>query len=118
MKNNTVNFYELLSLIDECKAPKNIKVLNTTYKYDKTLEWYLTTNQKEVRMLGSTDDNINCMLNAFNKIVEVLPEENDEWEDIETSRFDSDYPLQEVEQIVNQLIKNQKYLKERLDKND
>ena len=63
----------------------------------------------------------------------LVIEENDEWEDIEEielmiggdckTRFNSqngvsyEFP-QKIADKINQLIKNQKYLKERLDKNE
>ena len=56
--------------------------------------------------------------------VEILPEENDEWEDIEELEIYTSNYIYDKEEIhinretINQLIKNQKYLKERLDKNE
>ena len=62
--------------------------------------------------------------NLLNTKLEILPEENDEWEDIEEcSRktfldLTSDEKSLELYWYVRDLIKNQKYLKERLDKDD
>ncbi|WP_298061705.1 hypothetical protein [uncultured Rikenella sp.] len=63
----------------------------------------------------------NSLYNIINDTVEILPEENDEWEDIEELAeytYTENYTKESIEynrKVINQLIKNQKYLKERLD---
>ena len=56
--------------------------------------------------------------------VEILPEENNEWEDIEELAeyiYTENYTKESIEynrKVINQLIKNQKYLKEKLESKD
>ena len=125
-----ITIYELIGLIKDDKAPKKIKIdgcvfyfnsyyisLENAYLDDEATAWY--------KIIDIT----------FDKDVEILPEENDEWEDIE--ELDTYHQLDEcifidkyygnitgnlVDEViadkVNQLIENQKYLKERLEINN
>lgn len=119
--NKTITLYELIELIRYGKAPKKIKVTGHTYEFDEDLDMYLTQEESCRTVLGGVTGEINLIANIFNEIVEILPEENDEWEDIEEINFldgfnDSYYDtcLIKMGDICNQLIKNQKYLKGRL----
>ena len=120
MKTKTITLYELIELIRYGKAPKKIKVTGHTYKFDEDLDMYLTQEESCKTVLGGVTGEINLIANIFNEIVEILPEENDEWEDIEDlDTYSSDYiydkdSIRENREIINQLIKNQKYLKEKL----
>ena len=133
MKNKTITMYELIGLIAEGKAPMVIR-------YGET-EYYRTDGNyrhEEITDDGDEDWNLfdSTSLNKLflNDTIEILPEENDEWEDIEELNytlptkhehgklFYKDGHNNVLRQIditilekINQLIKNQKYLKERLD---
>ena len=116
MKNKEITIYELMGLIKDGEAPKNIMYEGSLYA--------LTYRNNYI----DADDGIYLFSlipinEVLNDTVEILPEENDEWEDIEeidinlgilnmtgTEKYISNH--------INQLIKNQKYLKERLDKNE
>ena len=119
MKNKTITLCELLGLITEGQAPKKIKCDNKIYTfinrdYYHNGEWLSTE-------LSTLFEKFSIKELLDKKIVEII-EENDEWEDIEEINFldgfnDSYYDtcLTKMGDICNQLIKNQKYLKERLE---
>ena len=114
MERKTITVITIIELLNKISknevVPKQIKYRNTIYTFKEEDKTYY-------------DENYETLLSIFtfeilNDEVEILPEENDEWEDIETSNFDSDYPLSEIGKTVNRLIKNQKYLKEKMESKD
>lgn len=135
MKNKTITIYELMGLIKDGKAPKQIKIDNKI--------WYLYKSNKGISYIDNEKTYLNsCRLNfnyyvennKLNSTVEILSEENDEWEDICELLDDSRYNFSDRQngmtqedrrlldsnfktlgEIINQLIKNQKYLKEKLE---
>lgn len=101
-----ITLYELLGLIKEGKAPKKIKVTGNIYEYDEELEFYYTKRDKTNYrvLLGGLSEEINLVANAFNDNVEILDEE-DEFIDIEEL---TSSPEHYIENAINDLIKNQK----------
>ena len=137
MKNKEITIYDLIGLIKDNKAPKKIKYGNDVFYYDKDFQDYkakeCSDNENEYlfyrlfKYAGTLDTKI-----------EILSEENDEWKDIEEINVDKEnckrfieydsetghhkYTIRLLDEYfsnkINQLIKNQKYLKERIDKNE
>ena len=125
MKNKIITIYELLGLIKDDKAPKKIKINNKI--------WFFYKSNKETLYIDNENSYLkSCSLNfnyyidnkKLNETVEILSEENNEWEDIEEYDLKPDdwsFPTQadmEIQKRLNIVIKNQKYLKERIDKNE
>ena len=116
MKNKIITMYELMGLIKDDKAPKKIKINNKI--------WFFYKSNKETLYIDNENSYLkSCSLNfnyyidnkKLNETVEILPEENDECEDIEELGMicSCDY-MEEIMRnrfIINKLIKNQKYLK-------
>ena len=126
MKNKTITIYELMGLIKDGKAPKRIKIISITFEFNN--DFYSLENMYKDKSGRTWFEDINLTLENE---VEILPEENDEWEDIEYLYFDNVAPkpateneaylasyLLEYEYVINKLIKNQEYLKERIEKDD
>ena len=119
MKNKEITIYELIGLIKDGKAPAKIKFRDEVYY------WSYDTYTKNI----STPDNQVSLFREYridyclNQKIEILPEENDEWEDIEEYDLKPDdwsLPSQadmEIQKRLNTVIKNQKYLKEKLENN-
>ena len=111
-----IKFYELISLIYYNQAPKKVKYENEIYEFNKGICNYFC--EKIRRWLLD-----NCTT-YLNEVVEILPDDtkNDEWEDIEEPSMlytgDNEDEIMRNRYIIKKLIKNQKYLKERLDKNE
>ena len=133
MKNKEITIYELIGLIKDGKAPKKIKVDNEIYNFHKGMETSYILGDNEDIELNFNYYIENDLLNK--KDIEILPEENDEWEDIEEINIENDGHNDFIKneygtrcgltkhskiivEKVNQLIKNQKYLKERIDENE
>ena len=117
MKNKIITIYELIGFIKDGKAPKQIKYDDEIYCWNDEYKSYLNEDRWD---LFYKYRNISKILN---NMVEILPEENNEWEDIEElSLTPKDISLTDVvlenRGIINQLIKNQKYLKEKLEGKD
>ncbi len=121
MKNEEITMLELFKLIKDGNPPKKIHWTYTPLKDDKIYIWYDCAQgyyeenhagESDYKLLAHRNEQFSKILNS---IVEIISEENDEWEDIEEIRM---LDLDKTPIIINQLIKNQKYLKERLDKND
>ena len=130
MKNKIITMYELIGLIKDNKAPKQIKYDDEIYCWNDEYKSYLNEDRWD---LFYKYRNISKILN---NMVEILPEENDEWEDIEEINSNADNTLfimecytgisekaqdwnfNILEKEINQLIKNQKYLKEKLESKD
>ena len=113
MKNKEITIYELMGLIKDDKEPEKIK-----YE-DKIFKWagcnYVANNEYFSDYIkGESDIDIPDIK------VQILPEENDEWEDIEeiddTGFMSIEDGLNLLRKWTNSLIKNQKYLKEKLEK--
>ena len=87
---------------------------------------YILYIDNENSYLKSCSLNFNYYIDnkKLNETVEILSEENNEWEDIEEYDLKPDdwsFPTQadmEIQKRLNIVIKNQKYLKERIDKNE
>ena len=130
MKNKEITIIKLLNDISKSEiVPKQIKYqgkVYTLYAEDKT---YYDENYESLFQMYN--------FRILNDTVEILPEENDEWEDIcellDDSRYNFsnrqngmtqedrrllDSNFKTLGETINQLIKNQKCLKERLDKNE
>ena len=122
MKNKTITVYELIGFIKDDKAPMTIYYGGN--KYCRTDNNY---RHEEITDDGDEDWNLfdSTSLDSFflDDTVEILPEEK-EWEDIEEcSRkafldLSSDEKSLELYCYVRNLIKNQKYLKEKLESKD
>ncbi len=116
MKNKEITIYELLGLIKKGKAPKKIKYYDEIYTYIEEEKMYYDKNDNSLWKYYNG--------NILNDTVEILLEEYDEWEDIEELEIYTSNYIYDKEDIhinreaINQLIKNQKYLKERLDSKD
>ena len=133
MKNKEIAFMiVLLDLMADKKAPKKISYDNLEWKYDKKINDYYS---KENDALLFREYIKECYMDVLNDTFIIFPEENDKWEDIEElniendghndfikNEYDTRCSLTKHSKIiaekVNKLIKNQKYLKERLDKNE
>ncbi len=123
MKTKKITMYELIGLIKDNKAPKKIKVDNEIYIFHKGIETRYELEDDEDISLNFNYYIENDLLNK--KDIEIL-EENDEWKDIkeidELQEILSSNKVEvlienvgEIQVALNKLIKNQKYLKERLD---
>ena len=129
-----ITIYELVGLIKDGKAPKNIKYDDKTFEYDKN---YNYISQDGNLLFGDYIYELYYSPNTLNKIVKILPEENDEWKDIEELQEEGNFKFynkptgmsEEFAKIldayletliikINSLIKNQKYLKEKLESKD
>ncbi len=113
----TITIYELIGLIKDNKAPKKIKIYDDIFELLAT-HYYLNGILEREKDLYYK---ISGGYAILNDTVEILPEENG-WEDIKEINFvdkfeDSYYDtcLIKIGAVCNQLIKNQKYLKERLE---
>ena len=124
----TITMYELLGLIKDSKAPKKIIYENKEYEYNFG-DYFNTRGENLIIVL----ENSMALYHLLQETVEILSEENDEWEDIEEINNSADNTLfvmecytgipekaqdwnfNILENKINQLIKNQKSLKERLD---
>ena len=119
MKTKTITLYELIELIRYGKAPKKIKYGDKLYYFDG--RDYIPENGFYL----SSVFNDYVFTDILKLMIEILPEENDEWEDIEEIDILQDIlstdkigalieNIGEIQIIINKLIKNQKYLKEKL----
>ena len=119
MKNKEITIYELMGLIKDGKAPKRIKYEDIILEYNELVQDY------KANYFDDSTDYLLCYLfksaGALDTKVEILPEENDEWEDIEELAMlyngNSQDEIMRNRFIINKLIKNQKYLKEKLEDN-
>ena len=128
MKNKEITIYELMGLIKDGEAPYEIIYAGT--KYYISLENYYKS-EDGTPLLESIFNDYNDY-DALQEKVEILPEENDEWEDIEEYQYSiipSHFDLQNAIKTINRnfethqkalesIIKNQKYLKEKLEGKD
>lgn len=113
-----ITIYELLGLIKDGKAPKKIKVTGRIYEYDEKYDFYYTKSNKANYSvsLGGMEDEINLVANAFNDNVEILDEEDEfiDIEEIKNEREELEWNETSPQYKINQLIKNQKKIIERL----
>ena len=129
MKNEVITIFKLMKLIKKGKAPEKIKYNGIIYQFNDELYDY-DCSTSDVCLLESIFSNCN---NWLYEEVEIQPKENNDWEDIEELKHDGKKIYNSITNIynklnskeknifipiLNQLIKNQKYLKERLDKNE
>ena len=126
----TITMYELLGMVKDGKAPKKIKVTGRIYEYDEIYDFYYTKSNKTNCMvsLGGMEDEINLIANAFNENVEILDEkEFIDIEEFEEHKLINTRDILELEMFINkinadynykinQLIKNQKKIIERINK--
>ena len=139
MENKMITIYELMGLIKDDKAPNKVSYKGSEYKFCndigdyRRLGWEHCLIMKDIFTFDSYSH--NSLYNMLNDKVEILSEENDEWEDIEEFKItgsnvkikigDNETFLPTESLIIdyvlakeNQLIKNQKYLKEKIEKYD
>ncbi len=124
MENKEITMYELIGLIKDDKAPNKIKIDNNIWffyiKSDGTVSYI--ENEPSYCKRCSLNFNYYIENNKLNDPVKILSEDDYEWEDIEDlGMVYSDNVEEEIMRnryIIRQLIKNQKYLKERLDKDE
>ena len=132
MENKIITIYELMGLIKDGKAPYEIIYQGEKYFIDSLENFYraMDTTPLFKRIFDNYND-----YDALQEKVEII-KENDEWKDIEEIDNSVDDTLLNIECFteihekaqdwnfsilkmkINQLIKNQKHLKERLDKNE
>ena len=114
-----ITIYELMGLIKDDKAPYKIIYNGDKFYIDELGNYY--REKDEVPLFTNIFDIYNDY-NALQEKIEILLEKKDEWEDIEEYNLTPDdwsTPTQadmEIQKRLNVVIKNQKYLKERLDK--
>ena len=126
-----ITIYELLGLIKDGKAPKKIKEPQgsyiETYVFDKKEQWYITKDD-------TTKMNIWNKERLSNEIEIIEEVEDKEYEDIEEikstingrimCKYDGEQHYLDTNikdkavyvPLLNALIRNQKYILERLDK--
>ena len=119
MKNKEITMYELMGLIKDGKAPYEIIYKNSKYFMDELEEYY--KREDGTPLFEHIFDNYNDY-DSLQERVEVLSGENDEWEDIELlmcldTRETSDC-ICKIQDKINQFIKNQKYIIEKLESKD
>ena len=124
-----ITIYELLGLIKDGKAPKRIKDVATgrIYNYDDAWKDYGNEDNEYYLM-----DQVR-IIDWLEFEIEIIEEvEDKEYEDIDIINGDYIVPNTPAteneayimacflahEQIINALIRNQKYILERLDKNE
>lgn len=114
-----ITIYELLGLIKDGKAPKKIKYKSHYWKYNERADDYIDEDEDYVFSCSKYD--ITSMLDGEAEVLEEV--EDKEYEDIEEI---DDCELEECECLrdvaylyqsrVNELIRNQKYILEQLNK--
>ena len=114
-----ITLYKLLGLVKDNKQPEKVKYKNEIYEFDKGVcDYFCNKTTAKYWLFESYTSHLD-------EIVEIIPKESNEWKDIKEVDFldgfnDSYYDtcLMKMGKICNQLIKNQKYLKERLEAKD
>ena len=122
MENKKMVIIDLLNKISKNEiVPKQIKYQNTIYIFDETDSTYYDENDKTFFQTYN--------YKILNDTVEILQEENDEWKVINNIDVLQDIlstnkievlieNIGDIQIKINQLIKNQKYLKEKLESKD
>ena len=137
MKNKVITIIGLIQRIYNNNAPKKIKIDNDFWYFYKKSNGEVSYIDNEESYWRSCNLNFNYYIenNKLNYPVEILPEENDEWEDIEemdtyhrgdklliVDKYYGDITGSLVDEViadrVNQLIKNQKRIIEKLESKD
>ena len=144
MKNIEITTYELIGLIKDSKEPSKVIYQDKIYQYNNELCDYdnSTANMCLLEFIVSScnnwlDEKVEILERTQNGWYKVILEENNKWEDICELLDDSRYNFSDRQndmtqeyrrlldsnfktlgETINQLIKNQKYLKERIDKNE
>lgn len=101
-----ISIYELLGLVKDGKAPKKIKANNIILYWDEINKFY----ENDMQYFNS------ILFEEIDDKVEIIDEENDEFEDIKEMETFSDvnfynwFNLDESIRKTNQLIRNQKLL--------
>ena len=120
MNNNIITVYELLGLIKDLIAPKNIIFDDLKWEYDYCdNDYYEVSNNILLFHDYLKDDFTNSL-----KLVVKIDEKIGEWEDTDVCRKDeflnltTDEKLLELFIDLKRISHNQKYLKERIDKNE
>ena len=109
MENKEITIIKLLNEISNDKiVPKQIKYQNKIYTFNTIDKTYYDENNYDLFW------DYNYLI--LNDTVEILPEENDEWKDIEDLDIEYSYAYKSINIILNKIIKNQKYLKEKLER--
>ena len=120
MKNKVITVYELMGLIKDGQAPKKIKYNNFILTLNEAKDDY--KDECYILFLFEKFEESNNTVDFLNDTVEILPEENDEWEDIEEIENIDDFGVGNLTElnskIINKLIKNQRKIIEKLDKNE
>jgi hypothetical protein len=125
MKNKTITIYELLGLIKEGKAPKKVKHKGIIYILNEVNQDYENLEEEYDLIADLCLNHIHWL----NRMVEILDETDDEFEDIEeiTSgernihSFDNTQIRTDIDVLIdyiNKLIRNQKKIIERLNGED
>ncbi len=138
MKNKEITIYELIGLIKNNKAPYEIIYQGTKYYIDELENYYRA--EDKTPLFEQIFNNYNDY-EALQEKVEILPEENEEWEDIEDITLNGetvgygilkewlDFTPNDNEQkicscietlgiVMNKLIKNQRKIIEKLESKD
>ena len=111
-----ITIYELLGLIKDGKAPKKIRVYgeisNDIFTFNKNADVYY---DDDCNTLGYKY-NLEVMLDSEIEILEEV--EDKEYEDIVEIKIEHIEDTQHlvIKDTINALIRNQKYILERLDK--
>jgi hypothetical protein len=134
MKNKTITIYELLGLIKDGKAPYKIKLDDQVYAYSDD-DYMGVDEQTSAYCYLSSYVGSNYIIDIFTRKIEVLEESLDEFEDIEELDTISICNLSGANSLnglangqyvnnchfkhsINQLIRNQKKIIERLNGED
>ncbi len=127
MENKKISYYELLGMIKEGNIPKKLYVKLPQVSYGST--YIATTDLDEgfsyYERESDKDGEVNyrdylgeCFLESdmFNECIEIL-EDKKEFEDIEEcfAGVELEYKKNSLEYKINQLIRNQKKIIERLE---
>ncbi len=114
MKNKEITMLGLANRIYNRIAPKKIKYDGDVWEYCEDDCNYYSKNQDVM-----LNNEYISILKFLDDKVEILPEENDEWEDIGIIENIDNFTIGDLIELnaktINQLIKNQKYLKEKLE---
>jgi hypothetical protein len=123
MKNKEITIYELLGLIKDGKAPKKIEYQNAYWNFDKEENDY---NDNKRYLFCDFIDKTWYITEVLNDNIEILDETYDEFEDIEEICTEKGnwWPngangnTTQLKRSINQLIRNQKKIIERLNNNE
>ena len=129
-ENKTITMYELIGYIKLNEAPMQIIYDSDTWNYDADDNDY---HSKLDNCLLFKSYLKKCYIDSLNDNVKIIKlKENAEWEDIEFENYNISFSKNDIDgsfrnfsyaviynkELIEKLIKNQKYLKERLDKNE